>query len=381
MTKPKHKPYKFLTVIILSLCLIHLLPVISYAHSGRTDADGGHYNSDTGEYHYHHGYPAHQHTDGVCPYNFKDKTNHSSSGSSGSSGKSSNSTQTTIDDSERKKENAERLAKLKEEQKRQSLRMTFSVFYIFFAIIFEFAFAFSDWEIGIVYAVISFLPLLILYFVIRTVVLKNASPIVLTISIAVCFVAVCIQVYVQIKKHPSNRNKINVVKLFRREVFVSKTEKERRAQEEKARLQAEEKRKNLFEEKKQKLKEDIKKNGIAKIINAPHDVSFNENGEIVFLDTSEGVYGKYTAYVAHSGKALHTVKGCSGACNPVLFMANKNMYRCSRCKNKKVFSDKDSEWFEKYRQLIKLLKKYELIDSVPNYEIKQKQTYSYCYRR
>lgn len=132
--------------------------------------------------------------------------------------------------------------------------------------------------------------------------------------------------------------------------------------------------------KKAKTKRGHEKKRDAKIINAPHDVSFDEKGEIVFLDTSEGVYGKYTAYVADSGKALHTVKGCSGACNPVLFMANKNMYRCSRCKNKKVFSDKDSEWFEKYQQLINLLKKYELVDSVPNYEIEQKKAYSYYYR-
>ena len=89
MTKSKHKPYKFLTIIILSLCLIHLLPVISCAHSGRTDADGGHYNSDTGEYHYHHGYPAHQHTGGVCPYESKGKTNRFSGSSSGNSSKKS----------------------------------------------------------------------------------------------------------------------------------------------------------------------------------------------------------------------------------------------------------------------------------------------------
>ena len=56
------------------------------AHSGRTDGSGGHTDSDTGEYHYHHGYPAHQHYDidgdGVvdCPYEFDDKTNHSGGG-------------------------------------------------------------------------------------------------------------------------------------------------------------------------------------------------------------------------------------------------------------------------------------------------------------
>lgn len=59
----------FVLVLIL-LCT----PVL--AHSGRTDSDGGHYDSTTGEYHYHHGYPAHQHPDGICPYDFNDSTEH-----------------------------------------------------------------------------------------------------------------------------------------------------------------------------------------------------------------------------------------------------------------------------------------------------------------
>lgn len=41
------------------------------AHSGRTDSNGGHRVSATGEYHYHHGYSAHQHPNGVCPYSSK----------------------------------------------------------------------------------------------------------------------------------------------------------------------------------------------------------------------------------------------------------------------------------------------------------------------
>ena len=42
------------------------------AHSGRTDSSGGHRDnknkSGLGDYHYHHGYPAHLHPGGVCPY-------------------------------------------------------------------------------------------------------------------------------------------------------------------------------------------------------------------------------------------------------------------------------------------------------------------------
>jgi len=48
------------------------------ARAGKTDANGGHYDQNTGTYHYHHGYPAHQHAGGQCPYDFDDKTGHSS---------------------------------------------------------------------------------------------------------------------------------------------------------------------------------------------------------------------------------------------------------------------------------------------------------------
>lgn len=66
-------------IIVLALLLILLLSnlISAYAHSGRTDENGGHYDKSTDEYHYHHGYPAHDHSDGVCPYNFDDQTNHS----------------------------------------------------------------------------------------------------------------------------------------------------------------------------------------------------------------------------------------------------------------------------------------------------------------
>ena len=61
---------KFFTVfIIITFCLF--VSVTTLAHSGGTDANGGHYNHSTGDYHYHHGYPEHYHTDGECPYQKK----------------------------------------------------------------------------------------------------------------------------------------------------------------------------------------------------------------------------------------------------------------------------------------------------------------------
>mgnify|MGYP000117353611 CR=1 FL=1 len=52
---------------LLTLLLI-LCTAFSFSHPGRTDSKGGHYDRSNGSYHYHHGYPAHQHPGGVCPY-------------------------------------------------------------------------------------------------------------------------------------------------------------------------------------------------------------------------------------------------------------------------------------------------------------------------
>ena len=53
-------------LLISLLCLFFTLSAT--AHSGRTDSKGGHYNHSTGDYHYHHGYPPHDHPNGICPY-------------------------------------------------------------------------------------------------------------------------------------------------------------------------------------------------------------------------------------------------------------------------------------------------------------------------
>lgn len=63
---------KRLIFLFLSIWLVFLLPINAYAHPGNTDSSGGHYNHSTGKYHYHHGYPEHQHTNGKCPYSDSD---------------------------------------------------------------------------------------------------------------------------------------------------------------------------------------------------------------------------------------------------------------------------------------------------------------------
>lgn len=58
----------FLTIIILFSLSFTFID----AHTGRTDSKDGHRDTSTGTYHYHHGYPAHKHTDGICPYDDAD---------------------------------------------------------------------------------------------------------------------------------------------------------------------------------------------------------------------------------------------------------------------------------------------------------------------
>ena len=53
-----------------------LSTTIAFPHSGRTDSNGGHRDtknaSGLGPYHFHHGFGAHLHDDGICPYSPKD---------------------------------------------------------------------------------------------------------------------------------------------------------------------------------------------------------------------------------------------------------------------------------------------------------------------
>lgn len=74
---------KKLVIVFLVILFLFSSALLALAHPGNTDIRGGHRDSDTGRYHYHHGYPAHQHPNGECPYDFEDKTASTDLGSSG----------------------------------------------------------------------------------------------------------------------------------------------------------------------------------------------------------------------------------------------------------------------------------------------------------
>ena len=98
------KKKKLYLIIVIALLIIHI-PLNNFAHKGRTDSNGGHYNRSTGEYHYHHGYGPHQHIDGICPYEYDDKTSGElSSNSSIVENNNNNSTSSNITKSNSTKE-------------------------------------------------------------------------------------------------------------------------------------------------------------------------------------------------------------------------------------------------------------------------------------
>lgn len=59
---------KFFFISLFSLAFIFIFSITTFAHSGRTDSQGGHHDYINGGYHFHHGYPAHDHPNGECPY-------------------------------------------------------------------------------------------------------------------------------------------------------------------------------------------------------------------------------------------------------------------------------------------------------------------------
>lgn len=91
---------------LLSVAFIFTSVFMSFAHSGGTDASGGHRDnknkSGLGSYHYHHGYGPHLHSNGVCPY--MQNTTGSNNSSSVKSGSNATSTSSASQASSAKKQ-------------------------------------------------------------------------------------------------------------------------------------------------------------------------------------------------------------------------------------------------------------------------------------
>lgn len=112
----KYKVKKIVTIVLICVFSIAICN-ITFAHSGKTDSNGGHKDnknkSGLGSYHYHcGGYPAHLHTNGVCPYSSNSSTaanknskTTSKTSSSSTSSKSSSSVSSKSNSSTNSKSN------------------------------------------------------------------------------------------------------------------------------------------------------------------------------------------------------------------------------------------------------------------------------------
>ena len=95
----KRNKGKIISIFLIVLSVV-FMGVSTYAHSGRTDANGGHKDnqnkSGLGSYHYHcGGHPAHLHPNGVCPYSSSSSSSSSKSSTSSSSSSSSSKSTTS----------------------------------------------------------------------------------------------------------------------------------------------------------------------------------------------------------------------------------------------------------------------------------------------
>lgn len=107
------------------IVLVVLSAGFAYAHSGRTDSKGGHHVGGTSEYHYHHGYPAHDHPNGECRYDFKDISNSSSSSSSKSQSTNSNKPASPSPEASKTDSSKSKTSKSKVSRQRSYLAVSF----------------------------------------------------------------------------------------------------------------------------------------------------------------------------------------------------------------------------------------------------------------
>lgn len=68
------RKYKKFYILILIIYML-IIPINTFAHSGRTDSNGGHWDRSTGTYHYHNGTSVQQNSGGSYQYNNSSDSN------------------------------------------------------------------------------------------------------------------------------------------------------------------------------------------------------------------------------------------------------------------------------------------------------------------
>lgn len=311
------------------------------AHPGRTDSNGGHYNHATGEYHYHHGYPEHQHKNGICPYKFDDRTNHNSGSSSSSSSSSSTKERTHS-------------APIQEKQDHSTFfAFYFSVGLLVVMLLLEVAVnTFCATPILAIFAVIGY------YISMPIIVLNDILPF-FAYSLRYFTITGLLLIILNVRKWHTNsvenrkKQKNKEMEWYRESQKQLQEKIDQQNRELRKKEQAEEHEKIVQQQKLILIQKYSKP--IAQLCDIPDGIAVGSDGLPYEVDQPE--WGElYTVYRAPSGKAYHR-KGCNPYARiPVhILVASRSLAPCKICKPEMP----DVKWLKEYHRVAQIQKKIE----------------------
>lgn len=293
------KQYFRLILFAVALIMLCSLTVPVLAHSGKTDDDGGHYDNEAGEYHYHHGYPAHDHYDmdgdGYvdCPYDFDDRTGWNS-GSSGSSSKHSTDVA---------------------EQEGGTVPV-----------------------LTVVFICVAFVVVLVVA-IVKIVKLSDKSR----------------RFYTQLTDSQCEVNRLSKDVMHKDDTIVKQEKKIVSLMSRTNELTEE-----LFYSERRYYQHLYGSKTKAEIMNAPKGGGVGLDGmPYCFTQVNdEREWGDYTAFIAIGGKRFHSREGCSGANIPInaVNIDYRTRCPCERCKP----TFPDLMWFNQYNAHMEVIRKYDL---------------------
>lgn len=301
--------------IVSFILLFVLLSSIAYGHPGKTDSNGGHTDSSTGEYHYHHGYPAHQHTGGVCPYDYDDRTGYNSGSTNGN-----------------KKENNGSISSDIDKEPKPSVRSQI----ILLAII----------SFGIAQGINKFGLQIIDYLLKTKFSLANElCPWKSAILIWISVFSALFDVSFRENLEPKISWFIIPICIILLYVFTSyKAEKQKK-------IECEEKLK--FEEEKQEYVQFFSEHTIEELCDLPDGTEIGTDG--LPKEKEKDGWGKYTAYISTYGKSYHSKEGCSNAYRKIHLYYAQMIYKpCKRCVKENI----DFSWYRKAKKFLDIKNKY-----------------------
>ena len=290
-------------ILVLVLCALSVCSVS--AHPGRTDSDGGHRDHSTGEYHYHHGYAAHQHTDGICPYDFDDKTGWNNGTSSSNSDQSPMPIYRPV---------PPLLTQISSDNKQVDIKKESNIIHVILKIITSLLIL-----LGLIYMTLGSIIVHLAY-----------SGAFLSLLFSVLNL-----IFHLLKK---------IVIIFSRILEIPQYFKKQRA---KVRLE---------NEHKAELISMYGGKSLAECSGMPPDVEIGSDG--LPKECGADDWGqRYTFYISPKGKSYHCRRGCSNAQIPIhAFTARWKYSPCKRCTPQLP----DLEWYTKYKQIERIKQNYNI---------------------